>query len=550
MPAFRSSAPLFPNYGTGVGLRAPHLAQFLDPARRPSRVRWVEVISDNYLPGSRFQNSGAKRSLLEVRRDLPVALHGVNLSLGSASGLKVEYARNLKKLADEIQPIVVSDHVCWTGIQRRQTLDLNPLPYTLAQAEFVASQIRRAQDILQRRILIENVSSYLSWEASEMTEAEFLREILERADCGLLLDLNNVYVSATNHGFDAREYLETLPWHRVGQLHMAGHEEQDGLLIDTHGAPVCEPVWALYRWCGEKFGHASAMIERDANLPAWEELELEVARLESGFVPNQPLVPVGTTLPPAEWAGAKPAVAGTGAAPDPRVAAFIEREREAQHRWVDSLLGEFEVRGIAGDARVSARSRFEVYEQAFWTRINEFVASDFPRFRDEVGEDAFDQLVLDLVRETPPTEESLYEISAAFLEGLTRRQHPSLALARADWARRLAQLARARPFADGVETRLEKLGEESPEELGRIRIVLPPSLQVLPEARTVFWFDRGAREKSFPEAEWPALDALIRGLPIGQWQGVAGLQPENVQRWAQEGLICGYEKIQAQASPR
>lgn len=266
----------FPDRGVGVGLRSEHWDLF--EKGKPASVSWVEVISENFLDWAAGNATLAARNLEKVRRNVPVALHGVSLSLGSADSVDRDYLRRLQDLIDRIDPIVVSDHLCWTGVDGENLHDLLPLPYTEEVIAHVADKISQVQDFLGRRILVENVSSYAECSTSQMPEWEFLSAILERADCGLLLDVNNVYVAAKNHGFDPHVYLRALPKHRIGQIHLAGHSNNGSHLVDTHDAPICEDVWDLYRWTAQNLPSASVMVERDANIPAWEELELELLR--------------------------------------------------------------------------------------------------------------------------------------------------------------------------------------------------------------------------------------------------------------------------------
>jgi len=259
--------------GFGLGLRPVHY----DAIRqgRP-RVDWFEAITENYLvPG------GAPLHNLEVvRQDYPIALHGVSLSIGSTDPVDEAYLRDLRQLVSRVEPAWVSDHLCWTGVNGCNLHDLLPLPYTEEALRHVAGRVSRVQDFLGRRILLENVSSYVEFTASEMPEWEFLRGIAELADCDLLLDVNNVYVSSVNHGFEARAYLDALPCHRIRQIHLAGHEHNGNHVVDTHDAPVSEAVWELYRHAVQRFGNVTTMIERDDNIPDLADLvaELDIAR--------------------------------------------------------------------------------------------------------------------------------------------------------------------------------------------------------------------------------------------------------------------------------
>ena len=266
-----------PARGVGIGLRPLHYEHIL--ARRPA-VPWFEVISENYM-GLRDGFGGRPlEKLLAVSERYPISLHGVSMNIGSADPLSKDYLCKLKKLIAAVRPVSVSDHLCWTGVGGRNAHDLLPLPYNEATAAYLADRIRRVQDILGRRFLIENVSSYLSYARSEMTEWEFLASVAEKADCGILLDINNIHVSATNHAFDARDYLSGIPIMRVGEMHLAGYSEQEGFLLDTHDHPVSDPVWALYADASRRFGPVPTLIEWDENIPNFERLEAEAARAQ------------------------------------------------------------------------------------------------------------------------------------------------------------------------------------------------------------------------------------------------------------------------------
>lgn len=259
----------------GLGLRKPHYSDFLD-GETPVAVDFVEVISENFMVAG-----GRPRHILrQVRERHPVALHGVSMSVGSADGVDRDYLRLLRALVDEIEPMVVSDHLCWTRIEGFNSHDLLPLPYTEEALDVVCDNIGVAQDMLGRAMLIENPSSYVAFDQSPMTEWEFLDAMSRRTGCGLLLDVNNIYVSGSNHGFDPRDYLAGIPADRVGQIHLAGHSQGRTLLIDTHDKPVPPPVWALYEDAVARIGAVPTMIERDDDIPPLAELldELQVAR--------------------------------------------------------------------------------------------------------------------------------------------------------------------------------------------------------------------------------------------------------------------------------
>lgn len=259
--------------GFGLGLRTEHYRNFCSDDRALARrVDWLEVISENYMvPGGK-----PLHHLDRIRRDHPMVMHGVSMSIGSTDPLNAGYLRDLKALADRIEPAWVSDHLCWTGVDHHNLHDLMPMPYTEAALRHLVPRVRQVQDVLGRRLVLENVSSYVSFAADEMSEWEFIGELLQRADCELLLDVNNVHVSSVNHGFDARRFIDAMPRERVRQIHLAGHEDHGSYLIDTHDHPVCAAVWALYGYTVQRLGRVPAMIERDDHIPPLAELVVEL----------------------------------------------------------------------------------------------------------------------------------------------------------------------------------------------------------------------------------------------------------------------------------
>ena len=265
------SNPRFSGYG--LGLRREHYRDFLETA---VPVDFVEVISENYM----VEGGQPRHILRQIRERHPVALHGVSMSIGSADGLDRDYLRRLKALADEIEPLFVSDHLSWSRIDGFNSHDLLPIPYTEEALDLVCANISMAQDVLGRAMLFENPSSYLAFPGATMTEWEFIATMARRTGCDLLLDVNNIFVSATNHGFDALAFLDGIPTDRVRQIHLAGHSQGRDLLIDTHDTPVCDDVWSLYAHAIAKLGPVATMIERDDDIPPLAELldELSKAR--------------------------------------------------------------------------------------------------------------------------------------------------------------------------------------------------------------------------------------------------------------------------------
>ena len=261
----------------GVGLRAPHISRVVE--ERP-KVPWFEVHSENY-----FGAGGAMHSTLgKIRADYPVSLHGVGLSLGSADPLDLAHLAKLQGLVERYQPSLVSDHICWGAIGGIHLNDLLPLPYSEEALTLMVSRVQQVQDALKREFLVENVSTYLTFRHDEMPESTFVAELVRRSGCGLLLDVNNVYVNSVNHGFDAHEYLRAMPHDSVREIHLAGFLRKDELpvplLIDSHSRPVADDVWLLYRQALELCGPQPTLIEWDDDIPELEVLLAEAARAE------------------------------------------------------------------------------------------------------------------------------------------------------------------------------------------------------------------------------------------------------------------------------
>lgn len=272
--------------GFGLGLRPQHYAEILDPVldgRCP--VDWFEIISENYMEAG----GQPKRKLEEICERFPVVMHGVSMSIASTAPLNMDYLAKLKALAERIKPKWISDHLCWTGVHGINLHDLLPVPYNEEALNHVVERIGRVQDYLGQRIAIENISSYLEYQQSEIPEWEFVAEMARRADCWLVLDVNNVYVNSFNHDFDPEAFLKSIPGERVIQFHVAGHTHMESHIIDTHDAEVCLEVWDLYALALKLYGPVSTMIERDDNIPSFKELSDELAiarRIASATLPE------------------------------------------------------------------------------------------------------------------------------------------------------------------------------------------------------------------------------------------------------------------------
>lgn len=259
--------------GCGIGLRSDHFDKI--KSDKPN-IPWFEILSDNYL----LEGTTQRDYLYQIRHDYPVTFHGVGLSIGSTEPLNKDYLNRLKILKDEIQPAWISDHLCWTSAHGVVTHDLIPLPYSETVIQHIVDRIHQVQDFLGQQLVIENVSSYLQFNSSEMTEWEFINEVTERSDCKLLLDVNNIYVSSHNHKFDAEEYLFAMPSERVAEMHLAGYEDKGTHFLDTHSRPVTQPVWDLFEKAIQHVGDVPVLIEWDNDIPPLERLleEAEKAR--------------------------------------------------------------------------------------------------------------------------------------------------------------------------------------------------------------------------------------------------------------------------------
>ena len=269
------NTPLPAPLGFGLGLRTPHYQDILsgDPD-----IDWFEIISENFMiPGGR-----PMRILEEIRARYPIVMHGVSMSIASTAPLNMDYLRDLKALADRIEPRWISDHVCWTGVHGVNMHDLLPFPYTKEALDHVTDRVMQVQDFLGQPLTLENASAYISYRDSEIPEWDFIAEVVKRTGCWLLLDINNIYVSSVDQGFDPNTFMEAVPVDCVVQFHLAGHSyDADGkTIIDTHDHEVCDDVWSLYAKALKRFGPVSTMIERDDNIPALSEVlvELQQAR--------------------------------------------------------------------------------------------------------------------------------------------------------------------------------------------------------------------------------------------------------------------------------
>lgn len=415
----RSASP-----GFGLGLRTPHYADFLAGRQR---VDWLEIITDNFLV-----DGGKPLAMLDrFRRDYPIAMHGVAMSLGAPGEVDELYLRKVKALADRVQPLWVSDHLCWIGPGPQQLHDLYPLPYTDEAARRIVHAVRRAQDILQRRLVLENVSSYVAFNESACSEWQFLSHVASEADCLLLVDVNNIHVSCVNHGLDPLEYLAGLPADRVQQIHLAGHTDQGDCIVDTHDEPVVDAVWELYRVACDRFGQVATMIERDDRIPPLAELVRELdharaiaARAQVHDRPGQRHVAPASTL----------AANRNPAAPD--ALSTLQRDwtdyiLEVEHPLTMPLAARIETRH-----GIDPRRRLSIYHQAYRSRLTDVLADSFNRTERYMGSETFAAEAQAHAVGEPPRGRSLNGYGAGFPAHLRQRfpDNPELyELAQLDW---------------------------------------------------------------------------------------------------------------------
>lgn len=457
----------WPRLGCGVGLRAQHYDHIL--SERP-RMDWFEAITEN------FMDSGGRpvRILEDVRRHYPVALHGVSLSIGSADPLHAGYLARLKELVGRIEPFVVSDHLCWCGVDGGNLHDLLPLPFTEEAIEHVARRIGQVQDLLGRPILIENVSSYVTYRHSTVPEWEFLAETARRAGCGILLDLNNVYVNSVNHGFDPLTYLRHIPGELVGQFHLAGHTNMGRYLFDTHGGEVIDPVWQLYRQALELYGKVSTLIEWDEHIPSFERLAEEARKARESYALAELKTP--ETLRAEGQARFAPYQARPTdpAAPDlVRMQRWMKTHIQPGARPDQEAAACLNVQG--GDPGIE---RLAVYAGGYFARVHDALAEVYEAVKHLVGDEAFRQLTEEYAVAYPSGEYNLTYVGRQlprFLAGhaLTERLGFLPDLASLEW-----RIAMAFHAFDEVPADAEALSQAASQDAESLTLEFQPSVQV------------------------------------------------------------------------
>ena len=561
-----------PDLGIGIGLRGPHIGDVL--SRQPD-VGWFEIISENFLV-----NRGYLAWVLDqIAARYPVVMHGVSLSIGSADALDMEYLAALKSLADRIGAPWLSDHVCWTGVGGRNSHDLLPVPYTEEMLSWMASRVRVVQDVLERPIFLENPSSYVQFTNSSIPEWEFMRELAERADCGLLIDVNNIYVSSVNHEFDPLTYLDAVPWERVAQFHVAGHTDRGSHLLDSHIGPVDEPVWQLLAEAWRRSGGRSVLLEWDAEIPDFDTVWAEARRAADYMRGPQLSGPDGPTTGP-------PAVVASLTAAPPAI--------DALQRWMNAVVIDASdaqrdqvAQHIQPGSSLSAAERVDIYTEMVAIRFREVMGEDYPAVASVLGDD-FGQAIAAYLADHPSRSWALEHLGRHlpdwFAAGLMhqdvvgppdwRSQGQPLPtfiadLARLEWAKVSSHLAdRATPLpAAAIEAVL-------PADRPTVCFQFAPSMRLLrlrhpvhhwlagtpppvdaetPEHVLVYRVGLQVSTRTLGFGEAVVLDGLAAGQNLQaavfeavvagpKWQDrIFAELPAWTERWAADGLLVGLD---------
>ena len=483
--------PLF-----GAGFRTPHFDAI---ARQPRALDWFEVVSENFIA-----LGGPRSAMLErLRAEHPIALHGVSLSIAGSDPLDDEYLRGLRALADRVEPVFVSDHLCWTTLGGHQSHDLLPMALCARVLEHVVARVAEVQDALGRRILLENATSYVAFRGDELDEAEFFRELCRRSGCGMLLDVNNLYVNAQNLGIDAQRYLRELPRESVGYMHLAGHAVLPDVRIDTHGAEVPSPVWALFDAAARSFPDAHVIIERDENLPEFAELraEVELARTRHARA-------VASADPPPVVAAPRPARASAAEAPawSALQAEFWKRSIERAPDADEALL--------ATDRPVSAARGLRVYGDAYASNLQRALAVNFPALARVVDASDFAALAAAYLRAHPPHGHDFRSLGtrlAEFLRGFAfARDYAIDPSVFADLvALEQAQLEVQDELDEAASLAPESLAAFTPEQWDEARFVFASALRIVRASHDVLPVVEAVASQTTPARPKPGLTSYL-----------------------------------------
>ncbi|MSQ84551.1 MAG: DUF692 family protein [Myxococcales bacterium] len=565
-----------PNLGLGLGLRGPHIASLL---RQPHpEVQWLEVVTDNYL----IHQGWLRRVLHRLREHYPIVLHGVTLNLGSTDPLDVEYVRKIKALADEIGAPWVSDHLCWTGVDGLQSHDLLPVPYTQQALGWTAARIRQVQDILERPLVLENPSTYVAFVGDELTEWQFVAELAEQADCGLLLDVNNIHVAAHNHGFDAQSWLRSVPWSRVCQFHVAGHTTYATHKLDTHIGPVPAAVWQLYAQAWALSGGRATLLEWDDQIPPLDVAvaEMTCARqhqdvhVATSQTPTQPKPKPAPRQEPKSAPRQEPK-----SAPLSLHATYVRFMQRIVTGEPDGQAGEY----VLPCAQLQPDSRLAIHAKMYPLRLSGALTEDFPKTASWLGPAFFATVCAEYIQAYPSRHWALELFGRNFARFL--RQRLSTLRMAADVAELEWQCIEAKLTA--VEDRSFPIGIAgvSGEVLGRSQLKFAEGSRTVEVQRRVWRqysgqlvggrgavhvriSSRGATVvvQAMELAQWRLWTALKQGLSVLQacetvarrWPRfateIATCLPIWLHDWAADGAVVGViwagaERGQTGASP-
>jgi uncharacterized protein (UPF0276 family) len=555
-----------PVRGVGIGLRAPHFRQLLE--ERPA-LGWLEIHTENYLARSGWD----WHVLQSLRRGYPVSLHGVGLGLGSVHGFSEEHLERVRQLAAAIEPALVSEHLSWGALRDRQLNDLLPLRLDAAALDLVAARVERVQEVLKRRILVENVSTYLRFAGDAMSEAEFLAALARRTGCGILLDVNNLYVNQCNHGEDAIAALDALDPRTVGELHLGGHLLTDHAVIDHHGDRIAAPVWALYRAALRRFGDVPALVEWDTDVPPLGVLLEEVA--EARRIAAEVAIGIAAAPYAASPSVSTPASLPPPApAPQPRADIAHLAHLGAVQQAFGAALGDASQLAILAPELKGDLARLGIYRGNLTSAWRRALASAYPLLRRLLGENEFDGLARAYGRAHPARDPDLNRFGAgfaAFLESASACAEPDQAwlpdLARLEWL--VHESWYAPDAADGKP--LAVLAGLSPPQFEASRAILHPSLRLLASHWAVAecWPGHQPDGPAVPEdmrrpghalvlrsrwqvtvretgaAEYAALSRLVAGDPFGAAFDAAFDIDEDapvaawLDAWLKSGVVAG-----------
>ncbi len=461
----------------GVGLRAPHYRRFLE--HKPA-VGWLEVHTENFVSRAGWD----WHVLRTLRRDYPISLHGVGLGLGSARGFPERHLERIRLLVDQVEPMLVSEHLSWGAMQGRQLHDLLPLTLASDALALLAERVGRMQDVLRRQVLLENVSTYVRFHDDAMSEAEFLAELVRRTGCGVLLDVNNLYVNLRNHGEDPLAAIAALPAGCVGEIHLAGHLQAEHAVIDHHGAAVAEPVWDLYRAALSRFGRVPTLIEWDTDIPELDVLLQEAAKADR----------IAQDYSPAAGAG----VPRHAAAPASSVDALAARQQAFGAALLDGSLAQETLQAVKGAA---AAERLGIYRGNLGANWDKALAAAYPVLRQLVGEDFFGGLARAYGKAFAATDPDLNLFGAHFADFLAGFEHvaelPYLPdMARLEWA-----LHRSYYAADAPALTAADLAGLAPEQVEALRLALHPATALVRSDRSVaeLWLAHQSPSADYPD---------------------------------------------------